>query len=72
MIDRYIAALADVREQLEAEELKAEFDFANEIRGSIREGFKGVYPRAVRDLGASRGPAGRHRRNRAGAGSAKG
>ena len=41
MIDRYIAALADVREQLEAEELKADFDFANEIRGSIPRDSKG-------------------------------
>ena len=72
MIDGYIAVLADVREQLEAEELKAEFDFANEIRGSIPRDSKGFYPRAARDLGASRGPAGRHRRNRAGAGNARG
>ena len=41
MIDRYIAALADVRERLEAEELKADFDFANEIRGSIPRDSKG-------------------------------
>ena len=41
MIDRYIAALAEVRERLEAEELKADFDFANEIRGSIPRDSKG-------------------------------
>ena len=41
MIDRYIAALADVRGRLEAEELKADFDFANEIRGSIPRDSKG-------------------------------
>ena len=41
MIDHYIAALADVRERLEAEELKADFDFANEIRGSIPKDSKG-------------------------------
>ena len=41
MIDRYIAALAEVRERLEAEELKTDFDFANEIRGSIPRDSKG-------------------------------
>jgi len=41
MIDRYIAALADLRGRLEAEELKADFDFANEIRGSIPRDSKG-------------------------------
>ena len=41
MIDRYIAALADVRARLEAAELKADFDFANEIRGSIPRDSKG-------------------------------
>lgn len=41
MIDRYIAALADVRGRLEAAELRADFDFANAIRGAIPRDSKG-------------------------------
>lgn len=41
MIDRYMAALAAVRERLEEAELKADFDFANAVRSAIPRDSKG-------------------------------
>ena len=41
MIDRYIAALQDLQGRLEEEQLKADFDFANEIRGAMPRDSKG-------------------------------
>lgn len=71
MIDRYTAVLEDVKERLEEQSLGADFDFANEIRGSIPRDSKGFIhvlhevlvlaedrPGVIAEIGGALGEAG--------------